>query len=69
MYEWLSFCEPIKGLEKRLLSWSTGSVILVLKWMGMCVGGRQVSPPPTFSLQIPFLVCCRHSVGEALYIA
>lgn len=37
MYEWLSFCEPIKGMEKRCLSWATGSIILVLKWVGVCV--------------------------------
>lgn len=66
MYEWLSFWEPIKGMEKRFLFWATGSVILVLKWVDMCVGGRQVSPSPTFSLQIPFLVCFRRLMGRGI---
>lgn len=66
MYEWLSFWEPIKGMEKRFLFWATGSVILVLKWVDMCIGGRQVSPSPTFSLQIPFLVCFRRLMGGGI---
>lgn len=45
-------------MEERFLSRAMGTV--VLKWVGMCIEGRQASPSPTFPPQIPFEVCFRH---------